>query len=190
MLVSPADNARNQPTTVTLSWGAAARAASYRLQVARDSTFATLVVDSDTLRTTSFVLTGLSLNTVYFWRVSAANTGGSSSFSDIRRFTTILTTAIEVLAEGVPRVLALHQNYPNPFNHSTKLEFTLPEDGRVSLRIYDIVGREIAVLFDGEAQAGMLLRATFDASYFPSGTYLARLEFGGKQLIKKLLLVK
>ncbi|HTP81142.1 MAG TPA: T9SS type A sorting domain-containing protein, partial [Bacteroidota bacterium] len=84
----------------------------------------------------------------------------------------------------------LRQNYPNPFNPSTTIQFTVPSDGRASLKVFDILGREVATLVDGEVKAGVLQQATFDASKMSSGIYFARLQFGGKQLMKKMLLLK
>lgn len=90
----------------------------------------------------------------------------------------------------VPRVLSLSDNFPNPFNPTTTIEFTLPDDGRVSLRIYDVLGREVASLVEERLKAGELYRTVFDASKLASGVYFSRLEYGGRQLIKKLLLMK
>ena len=91
---------------------------------------------------------------------------------------------------NVPGSFALAQNYPNPFNPTTTIEFTLPTNGKASLKIYDVLGREVATLVNGEMSGGILYRATFDGSRLASGIYFSRLEFGNKQLIKKLLLVK
>lgn len=189
-LSSPADNAINQPAAVTFSWNAVAGAQLYHLEMASDSLFSSVVADVDSLPEPSFTLEGLSLNTRYFWRVRAKNVAGAGVFSGIRRFTTMLTTSVEVIAEDVPRVFALSQNYPNPFNPVTRIEFSLPEAGRVSLRVFDAIGRQVAVLFDDEGEAGRRYRATFNGVQLPSGMYFARLEWNGKQMIKKLLLVK
>ncbi|MEX1275436.1 MAG: FG-GAP-like repeat-containing protein [Bacteroidota bacterium] len=189
-LSSPADNAINQPTAVTFSWNAVAGAQVYHLEAAFDSLFSSLVADVDSLPETSSTLEGLSLNTRYFWRVRAKNVAGAGIFSGIRRFTTVLTTSVEVIAEDVPRVFALSQNYPNPFNPVTRIEFSLPEAGRVSLRVFDAIGRQVAVLFDDEGEPGRRYRATFNGAQVPSGMYFARLEWNGKHLTKKLLLVK
>ncbi|HTR80189.1 MAG TPA: LamG-like jellyroll fold domain-containing protein [Bacteroidota bacterium] len=91
---------------------------------------------------------------------------------------------------AVPRVLSLSQNYPNPFNPATTIEFTVPSDGRAVLKVYNTLGQEAATLFDGVAVAGQYHLATFDASRLASGIYFSRLEFGGKMLVKKMLLLK
>ena len=58
------------------------------------------------------------------------------------------------------------------------------------MKIYDMLGREVAIAFEGEAKAGYYQKATFDASKMASGVYFARLQYGGKQLLQKMLLVK
>ena len=97
---------------------------------------------------------------------------------------------VSVQAGEVPRVFALAQNYPNPFNPATTLQFTVPNDGRATLKVYNTIGQEVATLFDGRASAGEYHQATFDGSRFASGIYLARLVFGGQTLVKKLLMTK
>ena len=90
----------------------------------------------------------------------------------------------------VPRELTLQQNYPNPFNPSTTIEFTIPEDGKASLKVYDAAGREVATLVDEEMKAGVTQKAVFDASQFSSGVYFSKLSFNGKQAISKMLVAK
>ena len=89
-----------------------------------------------------------------------------------------------------PREFTLSQNYPNPFNPTTTIEFTLEHDGRVVLKVYDILGREVSTLLDKDLKAGLYQQAVFDGSRFSSGVYFAVLQAGGKQLMKKMLLVK
>jgi len=95
----------------------------------------------------------------------------------------------EVTVE-VPKVFALSQNYPNPFNPSTTITFTLAEDSRVSLKVYDIIGREVAMLVNGDMKAGELHSVLFDASKLSSGLYFYRLDAGKNSLVRKLVLMK
>ncbi|HTP12374.1 MAG TPA: T9SS type A sorting domain-containing protein, partial [Bacteroidota bacterium] len=85
---------------------------------------------------------------------------------------------------------SLSQNYPNPFNPTTTIEFTIPNDGRVVLKVYDLVGREIATLIDGERNAGEYHLVVFDASRFASGTYFYRLQSGSSSSVRKFVLLK
>jgi hypothetical protein len=84
---------------------------------------------------------------------------------------------------------ALMQNYPNPFNSSTHLEFRLPSTQRVSLRLYDVLGREVTVMVNEIRTAGQH-EFMLDASGLPSGVYLCRLEAGGFSATRKLLLIR
>jgi hypothetical protein len=83
----------------------------------------------------------------------------------------------------------LHQNYPNPFNPTTKIRFEIPKQNFVSLKIYDISGREVAILINGERNAGAY-DVEFDGSYLASGTYFYRLQAGDFVQVKKMVLLK
>lgn len=115
----------------------------------------------------------------YSYRLKQIDNGGAFKYSGE-------TSAVIEM----PRVFALTQNYPNPFNPSTTISFTLAEDSRVSLKVFDIMGREVATLVNGNLKAGELHSAVFDASHLASGMYLYRLEAGKNSLVKKLLLMK
>jgi hypothetical protein len=88
-----------------------------------------------------------------------------------------------------PLAFALAQNFPNPFNASTLLAYDLPKASLISLRVFDLLGREVAVLKDGFVEAGSH-RAMFDGSGVASGIYFARLEAGAFSQTKKLMLLK
>ncbi|MCU0452203.1 MAG: FG-GAP-like repeat-containing protein [Bacteroidetes bacterium] len=89
-LTLPADSAAQQPTTLTLTWTAAARASTYHLQVSTSESFSPLVVDDSTLVATSRVVSSLTNATTYHWRVRAKNVGGTTAYAPARRFTTII----------------------------------------------------------------------------------------------------
>lgn len=89
----------------------------------------------------------------------------------------------------IPTDLKLSQNYPNPFNPSTQIEFALPENGLVQLRIFNVVGQTVQVLVDEVRNQGNH-SVTFDASELSSGIYFYQLEFEGNVISKKMLLLK
>ncbi|MDP1676452.1 MAG: ice-binding family protein [Bacteroidota bacterium] len=95
-----------------------------------------------------------------------------------------------VRSENVPQGFTLLQNYPNPFNPTTNIEFTVPSNGRATLKVFNAIGQEVATLFNGEAEAGKYNTVQFNASGFATGLYFSRLEFGGKVQLKKMMLVK
>ena len=90
---------------------------------------------------------------------------------------------------GAPQTYALSQNYPNPFNPSTKIDFTIPASSQVQLKVYNMLGQEVATLINGALTAGSHT-ATFDASRLSSGVYLYKLTAGSFVTTKKMVLVK
>jgi hypothetical protein len=90
---------------------------------------------------------------------------------------------------ALPLTYVVFQNYPNPFNPSTTIKYDLPKDSRVSLQIFDILGREVATLVNGEQTAG-LKSVEWNASSFASGVYYYRIQAGEYTATRKLLLLK
>jgi hypothetical protein len=91
---------------------------------------------------------------------------------------------------NVPAVFKLNQNYPNPFNPATKISFSLANAGYTTLKVYNIVGSEIATLFTGNAEAGRLYTINFDAKNLTSGLYFTKLLSGNSVEIRKMTLIK
>ncbi len=91
--------------------------------------------------------------------------------------------------EAIPTTFSLSQNYPNPFNPSTSIRYQLPSDNFVTLRIYDVLGREVATLVSGRQRAGYY-EVTFNASRFATGTYFYVLKSGEHTGVMKMMLVK
>jgi hypothetical protein len=102
---------------------------------------------------------------------------------------TTIVTEVGSKPGTVPASYSLLQNYPNPFNPTTKIEYTLPQQSRVRLSIYNVLGQEVATLVNGEQTAGYK-SATFDASALPSGVYIYRITAGTFNAARKLLLIK
>jgi hypothetical protein len=90
---------------------------------------------------------------------------------------------------AVPTVFALGQNYPNPFNPSTVISYSLPVNGSVSMKVYDILGREVVTLVNEVKNAGSY-EVTFNASKLASGVYFYKLQSGSYMSVKKLVLMK
>jgi hypothetical protein len=83
----------------------------------------------------------------------------------------------------------LLQNYPNPFNPSTKITYSIPERGNVTLKVFDLLGGEIAELVNGEIEAGSY-EINFDASSMTSGVYFYRIQARGFVQTRKMILLK
>lgn len=82
------------------------------------------------------------------------------------------------------------QNYPDPFNPSTTIQFTVPFSGRAVLKDFNVLGQEVATLFDNEAAAGINHQVRFNASTLAGGIYFSRLEFNRKMQARKMVLLK
>ncbi len=95
----------------------------------------------------------------------------------------------EVEDETLPADFTLSQNYPNPFNPTTKINYALPKDEFVTLKVFNILGEEVAKLVEGRVTAGSH-SVEFDASNLSSGTYIYRLTAGKFVSTKKMILLK
>jgi hypothetical protein len=92
-------------------------------------------------------------------------------------------------AADMPAQFALEQNYPNPFNPTTHVRIQMRVTGSVSLRIFDVLGREVETLVSGEKPPGTY-ELVWDASRFASGTYFYRLSAGEFSQVRKMILMK
>jgi hypothetical protein len=88
-----------------------------------------------------------------------------------------------------PRTYALEQNYPNPFNPSTTIQYQLPEEVKVRLEVYDLLGRKVTTLLDNRIPAGYH-EVSFDASSLASGLYIYRLVAGSFSKTRKMMVMK
>lgn len=115
------------------------------------------------------------------------NDKSASFLKNIRNFpvTSVREETIVILAST-----HLEAPYPNPFNPSTTIRYTVEKSGWVTLRAFDLLGREVRRLFDGEAEAGRVHQTVFDARELTSGIYFIRLESGGKAATQKVMLVE
>jgi len=116
----------------------------------------------------------------YAYRLKQIDNDGAFKYSN----------STEVTIVGVAKELKIFGNYPNPFNPSTKVQFAVPENGNVSLRVYNVIGQEVATLFNGAAEAGNLYTANFDGSHMASGLYFSVLEYGNQRVTNKMMMTK
>ena len=111
---------------------------------------------------------------------------GSNMF--VAKYDAATITASET-AQELPSTATLTSNHPNPFTHTTTIEYALPTSGQAHLSVYDMLGREIAILVDGVQHAGKHA-SVFDGASLPSGTYLYRLEASGQTRTRLMTLMK
>jgi len=101
----------------------------------------------------------------------------------------LVITSIESNALNIPESFYVNQNYPNPFNPSTKIHFGLPKAAHVSAKVFNLLGQEVADLYNGQLKAGEH-ELLFDASPLTSGIYFYRISAGNLVSIKRMMLIK
>jgi hypothetical protein len=94
------------------------------------------------------------------------------------------------VTNNIPTVFSLSQNYPNPFNPTTTIKYALPKDVKVTIKIYDILGKLVTTLVNGELKKAGYYETTFNGNNFASGVYFYRIEAGEFVQSKKMVLVK
>ncbi len=160
-------------TQPEFAWKAIAHASEYHVQVG-ESNLANIVVDTTVTHNELLIPYELKPEQAHRWRVRGMNQLGEGPWSEEILFFTGQSTSVDEDGE-LPREFALGHNYPNPFNPSTTIRYSLPVHAHVNLRVYDIIGREVRVLVNGEQQAGHH-HIVFDSASLASGVYQYRLE--------------
>jgi hypothetical protein len=188
-LQTPLNGTAGVPTNLTLTWNIAPFATSYHLQVSTNPGFTTTAYDVGGITSTSYGLSGLAVNTTYYWRVSSNGAGGEGAFSSARSFkTTAVASAVETMLDERPNEFQLTQNYPNPFNPTTTISYGLPEAATVSLKVFSTSGQLVSVLVDGFRHQGCY-QVSWKADV-PSGVYFYRLQAGSYVETKRMILLR
>ncbi len=133
------------------------------------------------------VNTNLTITYIFFRN---ANTGYAGSFNGfIYKTTTGGNVFVKNISNEIPDKFTLYQNYPNPFNPVTKIQFDIPRVNDISLKIYDITGKEIVTLVNEKLNAGSY-SADWDGYNYTSGVYFYRLVAGDFKDTKRMVLIK
>jgi hypothetical protein len=182
---------------VVLTWKTASEVNNYGYTVQRQSSSEAGFSDLDgafvagkgtTTEAQSYTYTDMSLPSAgtYTYRLKQTDLDGTVHYSQ----SVVVAVTLTDVAEVAPREFQLTQNYPNPFNPSTKVKFSVESSQHAIVKVYNMLGEEVATLFDGVAEAGHYYVATFDASRLASGVYIYRIKTDSKTDVKKMLLVK
>lgn len=153
---------------------------------------ATLRIESSGIQTISVYMRedGLVLDRLVFTTDAGFQPWAVDDLAESRREPVDGSTTTDSSRPGtLPDRLALSPNYPNPFNPATRIQYQLPRAADVTLAVYDVLGRRVAVLVDGLQTAGTHY-VTFDAAGLPSGTYLYELRAGDERQIRSMLLLR
>jgi hypothetical protein len=100
-----------------------------------------------------------------------------------------IITSVEYVDTAVPASYALYQNYPNPFNPATSIQYSIPQAEFVTLKIYDILGKEVKTLVHEYRQPG-IYRVSFEGGNLSSGVYLYKVTAGPFTNVKRMILVR
>ena len=114
---------------------------------------------------------------------------GASELSPLVQFIAEKIVSVKLTDNSVPREYTLSQNYPNPFNPSTSINFSIPKSGLTTLKIYNVLGQEVATLMNKDLTAGSY-SVDFDARELSSGMYIYTITNGDFEISKKMMLLK
>lgn len=164
----------------------------YEVQYSQNSDFSNAVT-VENITTTSYMANALPTGAPIYWRVRSKNAQGLySAYSEAERFTPNTPTGVEETV--IPTEFALGQNYPNPFNPATVINFDLPQEVYVTIKIYDMLGREVKTLIaDTKAAGSYSVQWAGDnnsGSTVSAGTYLYRIAAGNFVQARKMVYLK
>jgi uncharacterized lipoprotein YddW (UPF0748 family) len=190
LLAGPPNNTQNIPIDTIVTWYSTPGATSYDLIMARSADFNTgsIVVDVNNVADTFYAVNGLAFNALHYWKVRGTNQYGKGNFSEAWRFKTVLVSDVDD-AGVLPTEYVLEQNYPNPFNPTTNFVIKIAKSGYTTLRIYNLLGQEVAVIVNEELSPGVY-SFNFDASELSSGIYMYRLSVNDFTASKKMIFLK
>lgn len=184
-LSSPPNNAEKQPTVLYLIWKKTNGAQSYHLQLSKEASFTTRILDEDKIGITQRDIIDLELDTKYFWRVRANYEEGLTLWSDTWEFT---TTDVESVADANP-ILSKIVASPNPFSDFTNIEYNLKQDSDISISIFDVNGSLLH-----KENIGLKTEGThnylWNASNIPAGVYNIVLNSGLYSSNIRIVLIK
>jgi hypothetical protein len=183
---------------VTLQWTTLTEINNYGFYIQRkkvgDLNFETITADvipgagtTTEPQAYSFIDTSLTQSGNYEYRILQIDSNSLEHYSSV---VSISYSILGVDGEAVlPNIFKLYNAYPNPFNPSTIINYQLSTDNYTTLKVYNLIGKEVATLVNGYVTAGSH-QVTFDGSHLTSGMYFYKLQSGNNVEVKKLTLVK
>ncbi len=176
----PANSATNVPVNTILGWDAADGATSYEVFFGTTQPLPSI---GQTTETTFDPAGVLDSNQTYLWRVNSVNDAGTTT-GQLWSFTTVIPNGIS--DPRIPVSYQIVQAYPNPFNSTVQIALTVAQESRTTMRVYDIVGQEVATLLDSRLSAGEH-QLEWNASGQSAGLYFLKCECAGLTQTQKLI---
>lgn len=186
VLISPENGFSFTDALTHFLWHRTVNAKTYQITIAKDTEFQHIVLSSSKITDTTFTLSVLPPNSKYYWRVQAFGDGGNSPNSEVRYF------IINIPSDGVAdlnRNSYFLSNYPNPFSSQSTILYSLADAGMVSLKLYDILGKEMETIASGLTEAG-IHSLPLEGNSMAAGSYVIRLEVNGKTASQIIQVVK
>jgi uncharacterized delta-60 repeat protein len=183
--------------SVQIVWSTVSETNSYSFTIQRkaaSSTIWTTVSPSiqgagTTLEQHNYSWTDLNVPAgTYQYRLEEQDRTGQLTYSST--ITIIVSGVTGVKNDAAPRIFQLNQNYPDPFNPTTAIKFSVDRLEHATVRVYSMLGQEVATLFDGMAEPGHYYRFNFDGSQIGSGMYFYRIMTESHSAVKKMILMK
>lgn len=181
----PLNGTQNVGTSKQLKWFKASDDVMYHLEVSLDSMFSAFVKSLD-LGVNYNTVIGLQDSSTYYWRVRANNGGGWSANSPVWKFSTVGAMAVQDVSFA-QKGYRLDQNIPNPSNGYTTIKYAVPGQERIVIRLFDVTGKEIAILVNEEKTKGEY-EVAVDLNKYASGTYYYQMQAGELSDTKKIVL--
>ena len=178
--ILPNNNSIISPFDIAFSWNGVNGGLYYTFELSKDFMFSEVLIHQSYLYYNTFQIDSLDFCRDYYWRIQThSNLVSGCLWSDIYKVSTI----------GFPLEYKLLQNFPNPFNPNTNISYQLPNAGNVDIKVFDVLGREVATLVDEYKNAGNN-EIEFNASNLPSGVYFYQLKSGNYLETKKMIFLK
>ena len=137
---------------------------------------------------TDFVPADSSIYIAFREHVASTSNAGDALFLDLVEVVSLVSNVAGSTTS--PEKFELAQNYPNPFNPSTQIAFTLPQNATVFLRVYNLLGQQVATILNGAPYAAGSHRVTFEAQNLSNGIYFYKIEVGGFVDVKRMTLLR
>ncbi len=192
LLAAPVATAATNITATgfTANWNASTGATNYWADVSTTDDFSNVLTSYNNKsvgNVTTCIIISLTPNTTYYFRVCASNSSGTSPYSNTIIVTTNVTGVDDMLT--LPTSFDLSQNYPNPFNPTTTIQYQIPKETFVSIKVYNVIGSEISTLVNSMKSPGTY-EVRFNAGQLTSGIYIYKIQAGQFSQMKKMVLVK
>ena len=185
-LITPPNDSADIPINAALLWHSVPNAKVYLVTTSETQDFKQILFTSAKLSDTTFAYATNKNNTTFYWRVLAIGNTGDSAYSGIWKFTTAGPSSVPTYA--TKEVLSL-SNHPNPFSLVTSIDFILPISDMIKLKIFNLLGEEVATLANGFYNEGKH-SVQWNADNVPGGTYYYRLQTGEGIVTKSLKIIR